>query len=101
MDNTQIIQYPPGFTVDQVTPQPDLTRDGLIWYGLRSFGAGEPRVILIKNTIPWTLAVILVFTIIFSGIFLMRWHKKTGKKMIQKIKKGRENLIRLILLFMI
>ncbi len=47
-DNTLIIQYPQDYTVEQVMPQPDQSRDEMIWYGLRSFSAGEPRIILAK-----------------------------------------------------
>lgn len=67
-DNTLIIQYPSGYTVEQVMPQPDQIRDGMIWYGLRSFGAGEPRIVLSK-TFPWIPLIIAVF-IIAAGTFI-------------------------------
>jgi len=41
-DSTLIIQYPPGFTIEEATPSPDQNREEMIWYGLRSFDAGEP-----------------------------------------------------------
>jgi uncharacterized membrane protein len=68
-DNTLMIRYPSGYTVEQVTPQPDQIRDGMIWYGLRSFGAGEPRIVLMKTSFPWISSVIIVF-IIATGIFI-------------------------------
>ncbi len=62
-DNTLIIKYPSGFTVEEVTPSPDQNRHELIWYGLRSFGAGEPRIILSKPAFPWGTALIIVAVI--------------------------------------
>ncbi|MDO8726081.1 MAG: hypothetical protein Q7J35_08440 [Candidatus Methanoperedens sp.] len=58
-ENALIIQYPAGYTVEMVTPQPDLVRDGIIWYGLRSFNVGEPTILL-KPTFPWILFAIAV-----------------------------------------
>jgi len=51
-DNTLIIRYPYGYTVKTAEPAPDQVRDGLIWYGLRSFGAGEPRLVLERPAFP-------------------------------------------------
>ena len=62
-DNTLIIKYPSGFTVEEVTPKPDQSRDELIWYGLRSFGAAEPRITLSRPAFPWGTAVIVVAVI--------------------------------------
>ncbi len=145
-DNTLIVQYPSGYTVDQVTPRPDLVRDGLIWYGPRSFGAGEPRIVLSSTSFPWLPLIIFAFAVVAGSFFYIRkirWAqnitgdemmhledrivkllKENGgslyqseigkrldlpkstissalnglynKKIIQKIKKGRENLIRLV-----
>jgi hypothetical protein len=69
-DNTLIIQYPSGFAVEEVTPQPDETHDGLIWYGLRSFGAGEPRIILSKTQFPWISIATAAFIIVLLGVFI-------------------------------
>jgi biopolymer transport protein ExbD len=66
-DNTLIIRYPYGWTVSQVEPVPDDQRDGLVWYGLRTFGPGEPRVTLEKPSLPLVpvvVAVVLVFVVI-------------------------------------
>ena len=66
-DNTLIIQYPPGYTVEQVSPQPDQSREGMMWYGLRSFGAGEPRIVLSKPSFPLLTAVLAVIVIFIVG----------------------------------
>jgi uncharacterized membrane protein len=52
-DQSLVIRPPPGFTVADASPQPDGTQDGLVWYGMRSFGAGEPRVVFRRDPIPW------------------------------------------------
>ena len=52
-DNTLVIRYPSGYTVSITEPVPDQVRDGLIWYGQRSFGAGEPRLVFEKPDFPW------------------------------------------------
>jgi hypothetical protein len=51
-DTTLIIRYPTGYTVSSAEPAPDLVRDGLVWYGQRSFGAGEPRLVVEKPGFP-------------------------------------------------
>lgn len=153
-DNALIIQYPSGYSVEQVTPAPDQNRGGLIWYGLRSFGAGEPRVVLAKASFPWIpliLGLIVISAVVIIYVARTRkdktdtneivaekvsetelmdledrimnilkesggslYQSEIGKKLdipkstvssalnelsnknlIQKIKKGRENLIRL------
>ena len=66
-DNTLIIQYPSGYTVEQVAPQPDQSREGMIWYGLRSFGAGEPRIVLSKPSFPLLTAVLAVIVVFIVG----------------------------------
>ena len=48
-DTTLIVRYPEGYTVSVSEPAPDQVRDGLIWYGLRSFGAGEPHLVFDKS----------------------------------------------------
>ncbi len=75
-DNTLIIQYPSGFAVEDVTPQPDETHDGLIWYGLRSFGAGEPRIVLSKTEVPWIPLAIAALIIALLGVFIYMRKKK-------------------------
>jgi uncharacterized membrane protein len=82
-DNTLIIKYPAGFTVKEVTPIPDQNRDELIWYGLRSFGANEPRIILEKPAFSWDTGFILVAVIavfIVAGSYFNMRRKKDKKK---------------------
>jgi uncharacterized membrane protein len=70
-DNTLVIRYPSGYTVGVAEPAPDQVRDGLIWYGQRSFGAGEPRVVFEKPGFPW-LPVLLggvLVLIVIAGVY--------------------------------
>jgi uncharacterized membrane protein len=89
-DNTLIIQYPSGFTVEEVTPSPDQNRDELIWYGLRSFGAGEPRIILSKTAFAWgtdPIIVAVIAVIIAAGSYLIgrRKEEKTDPQPVQNM----------------
>jgi len=78
-DTTLIIRYPPGYTVKTTEPAPDQVSDGLIWYGLRSFGGGEPRVVLERSAFPWLPVSIGLASIIIVGgtliVFFMRKHR--------------------------
>ena len=70
-DNTLVIRYPSGYTVSAAEPAPDQVRDGLIWYGQRSFGAGEPRLVFEKPGFPW-LPVLLgggIVLIFIAGVY--------------------------------
>jgi uncharacterized membrane protein len=72
-DHTLIIQYPAGYSVSLAEPAPDQVRDGLIWYGQRSFGAGEPRLVFERSGFPWLpvlLGSVLVL-IVIAGLFLV------------------------------
>jgi len=89
-DNTLIIKYPSGFTVEDVTPKPDQSRDELIWYGLRSFGAGEPKIILSKPAFPWGTAVIIVAVIaviVAAGSYFIgrRKEDKENPQLVQNL----------------
>ena len=157
-ENTLIVRYPSGYTVSVAEPAPDQLQDGLIWYGLRSFGAGEPHLVFEKSGFPlfWVLLGSGVAFFVILGVIviiskkrrreandpdetavqlsetdiisieekIIQLLKKTGgeqyqseivknlglpkstvsatlndlhqRGIIQKIKKGRENLIRLI-----
>jgi uncharacterized membrane protein len=46
--------------VAEASPQPDGSQDGLVWYGMRSFGAGEPRVVLRKDPVPWVPVLLIL-----------------------------------------
>lgn len=76
-DNTLIIRYPYGWTVAQAEPAPDQQREDLVWYGLRSFGPGEPRVLLEKPAFPLVplIAGIIVMAV-FAGFILYRAAKR-------------------------
>lgn len=51
-DDALTIEYPSGYVVIAVSPTPDTRKSDrtLTWYGRRNFGAGEPTVILEKET---------------------------------------------------
>ena len=72
-DNTLIIRYPSGYSVSVTEPAPDQVRDGLIWYGQRSFGAGEPRLVFEKPGFPWLPVVLagLIGVIIVAGLYVI------------------------------
>ncbi len=69
-DNTLIIQYPSGYTIEQAEPQPDQVRDGMVWYGLRSFKAGEPAVILSRPSSSWMPPVIAISVVFIIAAFV-------------------------------
>jgi uncharacterized membrane protein len=73
-DNTLILRYPYSWTVTAAEPAPDDQRDGLIWYGLRSFSPGEPRVILEKPSFPLlpVIAAVVLIGIILGGFMVYR-----------------------------
>jgi hypothetical protein len=70
-DHTLIIRYPAGYTVSLAEPVPDQVRDGLIWYGQRSFGAGEPRLVFEQSGFPYvpvlfgSVLVLIVIAVVF------------------------------------
>jgi uncharacterized membrane protein len=70
-DTTLIIRYPGGYTVTTAEPSPDLTRDGLIWYGQRSFGTGEPRLVVEKPGFSWlpVLAGSIFLVLVIAGSY--------------------------------
>ncbi|CAG0983942.1 MAG: hypothetical protein MPEBLZ_03857 [Candidatus Methanoperedens nitroreducens] len=86
-DNTLIIRYPQDYTVEQVIPGPDQNRDGMIWYGLRSFSAGEPQIILAKPSFTSTIVVILVIIGLFiaGGLLFVKRKKEAEEKISPEI----------------
>ena len=80
-DNTLIIQYPSGYTVENVSPNPDQVRDGLIWYGLRSFNSGEPGISLLNDSTSWTTYAIIASALIIvaAGAFIYLQKAREGK----------------------
>lgn len=83
-DNALIITYPSEYEVDAVSPEPDIVRaNELIWYGLRDFNSGEPKVVL-RSTfqVVWVvISVIGVVVFIIAGRIIYK--KKREKKIIE------------------
>ncbi len=66
--NMLVIRVPDTYTVAQALPAPDTTRDGLVWSGPRSFGAGEPRVVLEPQAFPLSFAATGLALLVVIGI---------------------------------
>jgi uncharacterized membrane protein len=83
-DNTLILRYPYGWTVTAAEPVPDDQRDGLIWYGLRSFGPGEPRVTLENPSFPLmpVIAAVVLIVITLGGFIIYRRKRGPAKHTI-------------------
>ena len=72
-DHTLVLQPPDGYVVREADPAPDRAQGDLVWYGMRSFGPGEPEVVLTKEGLPFTLigaaaaagAIILLVAFVF------------------------------------
>jgi uncharacterized membrane protein len=62
--NTLIIRYPEGYTIVSADPAADQANNGLTWYGLRSFGPGQPAIQLKSAAFP-------VLPIIGGGVVLV------------------------------
>jgi hypothetical protein len=75
-ENALIIQYPSGYKAEMVTPQPDLVRDGMIWYGLRSFNAGEPTILL-KPSFSWILYAVAVIAGAAAVALILTFHRRS------------------------
>jgi len=92
-DNTLVIRYPYGWTVSQAEPAPDLQRDGLVWYGLRTFGPGEPRVVLEKPAFPlFPLIAGISVIVILAGFILFRATKRQAAPDLLKDRDGPADL---------
>ena len=78
-DNTLVIRYPSGYTVRVAEPAPDQERDGLIWYGQRSFGAGEPRLVFEKSGVPLLPLLMggLLCALILGGLYVVLSKKRS------------------------
>jgi len=81
-DNTLIIRYPEGYTVVSVSPVPDRTGDALAWYGLRSFGPGQPSVVLNDSSLPFLPLVggIVVLAIIIMTAIILYRRRNAGSR---------------------
>jgi uncharacterized membrane protein len=80
-DTTLILRYPPGYTVSIAEPEPDRMGSDLLWYGPRSFGGGEPRVVLERSQTPWLplLLAALLITLLGGGSLVFFTRKKRTK----------------------
>jgi uncharacterized membrane protein len=99
-DNTLVIRYPSGYTVSVAEPAPDQERDGLIWYGQRSFGAGEPRLIFEKPGFPWLPLLLGGFFILIVigglyGVILKRRHSEPDEPEVAAVPLSDADLISL------
>jgi DNA-binding MarR family transcriptional regulator len=111
------IEHPSGYVVIAVSPTPDDTRKSdrtLTWYGRRNFGAGEPTVILEKETssildilqdhLPLTVGLLAIAGGGFTGLYLFkRKKKKKGdiksslvQATFEKMEDDEEKVIRLL-----
>ncbi|HNX17556.1 MAG TPA: transcriptional regulator [Methanoregula sp.] len=78
-DNSLIIQYPDGYSVSSAEPAPDQQDSNkLVWYGLRSFGTGEPAIVLEKTAFPFVFVIAggILVIIVIAGLIIYR-RKKT------------------------
>ncbi len=91
-DNTLIMQYPSGYTLEKVMPQPDQISDGLLWYGLRSFQAGEPEITLIKTSTPWMQYVFIIFIVLLAAGIFSYIYKIRGKKEEKLVKNAKDDI---------
>jgi uncharacterized membrane protein len=75
-DNTLILRYPYSWSVSRAEPAPDDQRDGLVWYGLRTFGPGEPRVTIEKPTFPLVTVIVILLIVSLLGAGYMVYPRK-------------------------
>jgi len=78
-DSMLVIQYPRGYTVRSAEPPADKqTSDGLVWYGVRSFGDGEPDIVLDSPSFPFLPAAlgIIIIVAVSAGIIGYRVHRR-------------------------
>lgn len=76
-DNTLIIQYPAGYTVSAAEPAPDQQGSNtLVWNGMRSFGVGEPDLVLEKTGFPVLPFAAGCIIVIIAGAGLVFYRRK-------------------------
>jgi uncharacterized membrane protein len=74
-DHTLIIRPPAGYVIREADPAPDRAQGDLVWYGMRSFGPGEPEVLLAREGLPMTVvgaAAAAGVVIIIVAVFFLR-----------------------------
>jgi uncharacterized membrane protein len=87
-DAALIIRYPTGYTVKAAEPAPDEVRDGLIWYGLRPFGPGEPRLVLEPPAFPFQSLVIVCGILIVATAGLFVYFRKKRRMAVPDQQQG-------------
>ncbi|MFA6332411.1 MAG: MarR family transcriptional regulator [Methanoregula sp.] len=78
-DDTLIIRYPQGYSVTSADPAPDQTGNGMTWYGLRSFGPGQPHATLAGSAFPLLPVIgggLILVIIAVAGIMIYRRKKR-------------------------
>jgi uncharacterized membrane protein len=80
-DNTLILRYPYGWSVTRSEPAPDQQRDGLVWYGLRSFPPGEPRVTLERTPFPIIPVIVILMFVSFAGAAVMLYRRQKNREL--------------------
>jgi DNA-binding transcriptional ArsR family regulator len=76
-ESTLIITYPHDYSVAVAEPAPDQqSGDGLTWYGLRSFGTGEPQVVLERPAFPFLPALLGLVVIIIAAAGIVTYRKR-------------------------
>lgn len=71
-----VIYPPPQYEAKEISPKPDDSKDSaLIWYGMRSFASGEPRITLqqaISSSWIYAALAVIVIAAIAVAFFLKR-----------------------------
>jgi len=81
-DNTLIIQYPGGYSVTTAEPAPDQEgNNALVWYGVRSFGAGEPSVVLEKTGLPLLPIMAAGFIVIITAVTCLILYRRRNREL--------------------
>jgi len=78
--NTLILRYPYGWTVSRAEPAPDDQRDGLVWYGLQTFGPGELRVTVEKPSFPLVPVIVILFILSLLGAGYMVYQRRKSRE---------------------
>lgn len=82
-DSTLILRYPSGWSVTRTEPAPDLQRDGLVWYGLRSFGPGEPRITIEKPSFPLVPVIAVLALVVAAGAGFLLYRAKRRQPVLE------------------
>jgi len=97
-DDALIIKYPSGYTLVAAYPVPDDIKESdrmLTWYGIKNFGAGEPKVILHERVVSildiiqenaYSIVGILMFIGIgAAGFWFFKFRKKEKEEVLTKL----------------